>query len=111
MRNSKQFKELIARYESITIKEIEEDINNNIDDGYLYLTAKRLTGFGSEDTCSLCNVIISCNECIYPVISDENCVSGKNKKTYINISNAETPHSLLDAYKARAEHMKNILKR
>ena len=105
MKNLKEFKALIIRYESITIEEIEnalKDVDDIID------AAKALTGFGYEDTCSLCLAVeMDCKECVYG--SDSVCTLGENERTYDNICFAITSQELKKAYKARAKHMRSLI--
>ena len=107
-KNLKEFKALIKRYESITLKEIEEVF----DDTYIYTNdpANRLTGFGSSK-CPLCkkiNVFNECNGCVYTI--SRGCLKGINKETYNAIENADTSQELLNAFRARAKHMKTLIK-
>lgn len=50
-KNLKEFKELIKRYESVTLEEIEKIWDNQIL-SYDNNPAEALTGFGSIDTCT-----------------------------------------------------------
>ena len=108
-KNLKQFKALIERYETITLEEIEKVH----DDFYMYATPNTLTGFGNNLTCSLCskdNKIIDCVNCVYNIRTSKHCNEGVNLKTFAKIVYAETPKSLLKAFRARAKHMKTLLK-
>lgn len=97
-KNLKEFKALIKRYESITLKEIKaEDITEA-----RYI----LTGFAID--CPLCgNCRPGCIGCVYG--SRMGCVKGNNRKTFKGISNADTPIRLRNAYRARAKHMKTLI--
>jgi len=119
MKNLKEFKALIERYESITLEEIKNtDVSlPNIDvlsiaiqqvTGIYKLKANRLTGFGSHNTCSLCEG--ECEECVYLVIAVAGCNQRGNKKTFRRICNASSPIKLRNAFRARAKHMKTLLK-
>ena len=103
-KNLKEFKELIERYETITLEEIKET------EFVKEYTAKGLTGFGDPKTCSLCKV--GCTDCVYGSIisTGEDCLGGENKKTYTRIESADTPLKLRNAFRARAKHMKTLLK-
>lgn len=104
-KNIKEFKQLIERYESITLEEIRE----NQEDPLL------LTGFGSSYSCKLCtNIQVftdNCTGCVYHEIERTiySCNFGKNEKTYQMISSAENANDLLKAFKARAGYMRQIL--
>ena len=126
--NLKEFKELILRYESITLGEIEMAFYE-FEKGYLDKFSKifkRLTGFGNFDTCLLCKNILlpikdesipKCEKCVYGFSQTfknfETCLcrKGINKETYEGISLSETPIELKKAYRARAKHMRTILNR
>ena len=100
MKNLKEFKALIERYESITLKEIKKDKFE------LFYTAQKLTGFGGAASCSICNGFV-CEECVYGLIG---CTNKINEKTYSKISYASTPIELFIAFRARAKHMQTLLK-
>ncbi len=122
----KAVKELIAKYRSITLKDIEFYRpqclpNSRIDwkGNTLYSgIANILTGYGSTTTCSLC---ISTNtkskDCIYFNFSDFKedggayCRYGNPElvRTYYNIGNAESPQELLDAFRERANLLEKYL--
>lgn len=53
-----------------------------------------------------------CRLCIWIYFEDNRvgCTSGENRSTYLKIDNSQTPSELLSAFKARAEHMRNLLK-
>ena len=115
-KNIKEFKELILRYESITLEEIKKHQMKPefMRAGCFNLSG--LTGFGNPDTCTLCKAVDSdCYECAWHDTSNyftsgADCDSGNNEQTFMNIAFAETPQELKAAYKARANHMRNILK-
>lgn len=120
MKNLKEFKELIERYESITIEEIEE--TGKFVSDYPFVkhqsTINKLTGFGKSTTCVLCNAIIHnhCDGCVYLNGSNINfmlkCTQFQFKKSFDNIRNASNAEELLSAIKERAivmrEHLKTI---
>ena len=114
--NLPEFKKLIERYETITIEEIIDKNRNKIE----------LTGFGHRSTCALCksvrlnssnNNFEECNYCIYssvaPNYEDDYrpCNKGINKDSYLKIMYAENSEQLLTAFRARAAHMRSILKK
>jgi len=106
MKNLKAFNKLRKRYASITREEIEAEFKKRTP---ISKIAEKLTGFGDGDTCSLCKDTY-CFECIYIALTGCICNQGINEGTYFRIYRASTPLQLLNAYRARAEHMKSILK-
>ena len=105
-KNLKEAKELIKRYETITLEEIKKAFLPEI----AHHPAMFLTGCGSASKCIMCKGF-SCNECIYYVYTVNSCFRGINEKTYNRIKIANTPRKLLNAYRARAKHIKEILKK
>jgi len=102
-KNLKEFKALIERYETITLEEIKKT-------GNIYNAAFKLTGFNSVN-CSLCKPIRSnCFLCVYCDKVEHGCLEGKNGETFDRIYFADTPTKLLNAFRARAKHMKTLLK-
>ena len=112
-----EFKDLIKRYESITLEELTNP--------KLRLLGSRaimnyLTGFGDYETCTLCvkaeelsievygNIFATCNFCIWTT-TDNFCYYGKNEQTYSAIWEARNREKLFEAVKKRAEHMKKVL--
>ena len=106
MENLKAFKKLIKRYESITLEEIKTEFKKGTPINEI---VEKLTGFGNGYTCSLCEDTY-CFGCVYYTLTDRGCSDGINAVTYLNIYFADTPTKLRNAYRARAEHMKSILK-
>jgi len=104
-KNLPEFKALIKRYESITLEEIKEKINESIDE-WLSTIPNELTGFGDKETCTLCKY--GCSNCVYN--QGLACLKGEHRKTYYRISHADTPIKLFNAFRARAKHMKTLLK-
>jgi len=103
--NKKEFVELVEKYESLTIGEIEDAWVNNSWASSGHDTAKQLTGFGGPFSCTLCVAITrNCDGCVYG--KRYGCLSGKNKKSYDDIDDAESPRKLLNAFRRRAKHMR-----
>jgi hypothetical protein len=112
--NVKELIELIKRYESITLKEIAIDIDK---DEYIdgRKIARRLTGFGSIETCTLCQKVgydsindnPFCNHCVFehPLGCTSSDVNNECNKTYFAIFNAESPKELLQAFHNRAKYL------
>ncbi len=108
MKNLKEFKALIKRYESITLEEIEEkEVCSYISSSVV----KELTGFGSDLTCPLCKAVKrKCSICVYgKKVSFFGCLYNENTKTYDRIESANTPLKLRNAFRARAKHMKTLI--
>ena len=113
IKNLPEFKALIIRYETITIRAIERK----------YCNITKLTGFGYIRKCTLCVAIKMdrwnvdpCNGCVWNVSQKEtakrfSCQAGVNGKTYYAIARSTTPNTLLKAYWLRAKHMRSILKK
>ena len=112
MENLKEFKALIKKYESITIEEIYKAKDPNDD---MFDRAKKITGFGSFSSCTLCQALgdvvrDGCDGCVWVVKAENTCGQGENVFTYDDIAEAENPAELLAAFKERAKYMKPILK-
>lgn len=119
-------RELIKRYRTITLKEINGHVlDGDQDDDCFDLGA--LTGFGHFDLCTLCQTTASkayrkaqlqfvpdCSKCIYREYiarGSAPCTAPGNGETYYAIKYAKTAEGLLSAFRARADHLENILKR
>ena len=101
-KNIKEAKELVDRYESITLEEIKEEWSP-----FLRETAEILTGFGNMGSCSLCRKVSgTCMNCIY---HPSDCVEGENEETYDRILEARSPTKLRNAFRARAKHIRKII--
>jgi len=108
MNNKKEFVERVQRYETISLKEIKEEWLIN-DDKNGHYVAQALTGFGRNNTCTICRAVNSnCNICVYG--GYYGCISNKNVDTYNGINNAETPRQLLNRFRKRAKHMRETYK-
>lgn len=116
--NIKEFKDLIEKYEKITLEEIQKIWKNYSDNSAFVGTgadiAPLLTGFGSLSTCTLCRAVKECcTECVYFRKRREDfmycCNTGRNAKTYDAIKNAKTPEKLLEAFRKRAKNMKKYI--
>jgi len=109
MKNLPEFKALILRYESITENEINPLIDvfeKEFGTGLFYANsiAKVLTGYGSPETCTLCQAVdIDCSKCMYE--NYHGCVN----TTFDMIYHADSTEELLSAFKARAKYMRELL--
>lgn len=122
MKNLKEFKELIERYESITIEEIEATGDFVIDDAFIrgllkQSTINKLTGFGTKKSCKLCSAIENdfCEGCVYDIGKNNlgvSCTIDQFEESFNLIRDAENAEELLLAIKKRAivmrEHLKTI---
>ena len=115
MKNLKEFKTLIERYETIGIEEIRKAWKKGkAKHNSTHFIAQSLTGFGGNGHCTLCLAIDShCEDCVYNLYSDDHsfhCINTLNLPTYEGINHAKTPTELLKGYRTRAEHMKTTYK-
>lgn len=117
MKNLKEFKKLIERYETIELDEIKTEWKHQKDlhgdNEYVgYNTVGKLTGFGSTSTCTLCQAVktdfVHCGDCVYG--ESFGCVNDGNEKTYVKIENARTPKGMLTALRNRAKHLRTTYK-
>ena len=112
MDNMNAAEKLLKRYETITLEEIEECFKS-----HKHSSARKLTGFGSVRTCTLCvDVNLLCNKCIYNILEDSpeygwKCNRGSLKRTYFKIHNSNTPEDLLVAFRQRAKLLRFIIRR
>ena len=119
--NLREFKALIERYETITIEEVRDVMDNMSSDDS---AASVLTGFGATATCTLCQHIrpdfgdpLKCytKGCVYAHTFKEDdsyaCISGELADSYDMISDAEDPQALFLAYRNRAVVMREFAKR
>ena len=105
--NIEATKTLIKRYKTITLKEITAEFKINS------RPAKKLTGFGDSDTCTLCLAIpfdrpTACFKCIHCLIDRGNgwmCLEGRHH----DIQYAKSPKELRDAYRERAKYLQSLL--
>ena len=120
-RNIKAAKELLVRYEFITIDLITEVYNKIIEregeditpSGYDVM--EQITGFSSIAKCILCQEakklsqkdIYYCQCCIYTINSSDDylCI----EETYKAIGEAHTPEDIYNALQARIEFLKQSI--
>ena len=105
MKNLKEFKELILRYEGITLEDIE-NVSGEI--FYGNDVSNKLTGHGASTSCSLCIAVERvCESCVYG--KRFACIKLNNQETYDAIDEAESQKELKAAFQNRAKHMRKIL--
>jgi hypothetical protein len=108
-KNIPEFIALIHRYETITLKEIKEELKLQES----LFAAENLTGFGDSKTCTLCIAVKKdCNECVYNNHGSFGCLC-YNKKfddSYYRIRNAKTARKLFNAYHNRAKVLREFAK-
>lgn len=124
MKNLKEFKALIKKYESITLQDlekskkgIERDFDLDGELGQISDTIAKITKFGSRN-CTLCKAIgmdsigtvAVCQACTWVKSTDNICYSGVNSDTYQHILHATSLHELKEAIEKRAKYMKKVLK-
>lgn len=106
--NIKEAKELIIRYNYITVLEINKIIKKHNIKHVGSKLANILTGYGNPNTCTLCKCINeNCKLCIY--IELKGCSHNNNSITFNNIHLANTSKELKAAFRARAKHIQSIL--
>lgn len=112
VRNLKETKELIEKYRSITVSDINEANRNTP-----YYALSDLTGFGSIVNCILCKKVTNQTtelvDCVYCIHNDDlfigyPCV---NNYSYQKLSQCNTVNvnELLDALKVRADYLEELL--
>jgi hypothetical protein len=116
MSNRKEFICLMKKYKSISLEEIEVLWKKEEFEGYLGAKgieiANVLTGFGATIVpCSLCDSAKNdCDVCFWRTSTGNACMSGKNRRTYIDIAGAKTPEELIKAFRERAFLMRKVVK-
>jgi len=104
--NIDEAKKLIETYRAVNIEEIETLFHYHIAD----VVARKLTGYGSQFTCSLCLAVkTDCNVCVYG--ESVGCGIGENENTFMQIHEAETPAELLKAFHDRADHIEKLIRK
>jgi len=113
MTNLQEFKDLAARYLSITIDEIQANRYDFTDDGFdPQKTMEIMTGFGTRETCTLCIAVgdtvgkngierVHCDSCAWLEFTSRMCHNGVNRESYEKIYFAESENELLEAIQVR----------
>lgn len=117
-------KELVKKYKSITLEQVKaeyERLQDKYPDSRIYGSwiLENFTGFGSMDTCSLCQEAKElansstygsyCHKCVHSVFSQNDGGFPCVEKTYENICDATTPEAIYTAIQERAEYLKETI--
>ena len=107
MKNLKEAKELLEKYKSITLEQLEAMYSKG-DKGHKILF--KITGFGTTNSCMLClSVNEICDDCIYSFrIYNENDVPCLDK-IYEEMSEATSAEELFNALQKRISYLTHII--
>ena len=108
--NLKEAKELLEKYKSITLEQLEEAY----DEEYLTKTGNvilnKITGFGETSSCILCLAVNEvCENCIYSFRIQERSVPCLDK-VYNEIYNAMNAEDLFVAIQKRISYLTKVIK-
>lgn len=108
MKNLKEAKELLEKYKSITLEQLEKDYKENpILVGFDFLN--KITGFGDTNSCILCTAVNEgCVNCIYSFRIDERpfpCLD----KIYIEMDRATSAEELFNAIQKRISYLTHVI--
>ena len=124
--NKKEFFELIRKYESITINQLE-DMRKKLEDkgqpcnfGMDDILCE-ITGFGTMSSCTLCKVArfekesyVNCKACIYSLIQHKEgqcpCCRNQLEESYCAIESSHTIYNLHDSIQLRIKDLKQFIK-
>lgn len=128
IKNIEEAKELLKKYRSITLEEINK-VYNELEFKSGSETLHKITGFGQVTTCILCKklsrkYVLECSACVWRSLSagendDLYCLKSYPKDTmkedqvrltYNGILNSEYPEELLDLVKLRADLLEEAIK-
>ena len=114
--------QLISRYRSVTLEEIESKWGHhskNMNTLFWEFSkstncANLLTGFHNTESCTLCKAVNfsfdskedSCTLCVYK--KHQGCTK---HKTFKDIEKAESPSELLQAFRKRADYIENVVRK
>lgn len=126
--NIEEAKELLRKYRSITLEEINK-VYDKLEFEYGEEVLHEITGFGSICTCILCKKLKSvdipkCSACVWRSLSakekkDLYCLGSYSsgvmeedrvKQTYDGILSSEYPEELLDLVELRADLLEEAIK-
>lgn len=126
MRNLKEFKELILKYESITLGDLEKskkqmelrpESDYELNKEEIPEILENITNFGTK-FCTLCigigmdsvSDIYNCQECTWVKLTNYTCFGGSNKETYTSIDYSTSVLDLKESINKRAKYMRKVLK-
>lgn len=114
MKNLKEARELLEKYQSITLDNIERiylegQEDNCTIDGHDVLN--RLVGFGEEETCVLCKAVQgNCDICIYKFREPEGfCTPPCVDLIYREICDSLNPKDTFNALQKRISYLKHVI--
>lgn len=108
--NLKEAKELLEKYKSITLEQLEEAYNGEFLFGMGDEVLNEITGFGRNDSCMLCLAVNEvCENCIYSFrLPSESapCIDG----IYDEMCNALNAEDLFVAIQKRISYLTKVIK-
>lgn len=109
MKNLKEAKELLEKYKSITLEELEEKYKK-----YAYVTGyhvmNAITGFGNIKDCIICHKVCSiCSNCVYSFRLDVQRVSPCIDTIYREMSEALSAKELFNAIQKRISYLTHVI--
>ena len=108
MKNIEAAKELLEKYKSITLEELEEEYEGAFIPLGLEILNK-ITGFGDTVSCILCKAVYGmCVKCIYSFRIDEREVPCLDE-IYKEMKNAESAEKLFNAIQKRISYLTHII--
>jgi hypothetical protein len=122
--NKKEFIELLEKYKSITIDDIEDTNFEGYHD-FGFSIMDKLTGFGSVKSCKLCIkaselqiklaiprdcfFVHLCSYCYWKTTTLYKCLDARNKESYRAVYDARNKTELLEAIQMRIKRMEDVL--
>lgn len=107
--NLKEAKELLEKYKSITLEQLEKvygEVDLKWGDGVL----NKITGFGQTSSCTLCLAVNEvCENCIYSFRIQERSVPCLDN-IYNEISKAKNAEDLFVAIQKRISYLTKVIK-
>lgn len=113
--NIEAAKRLVETYRNLSIGELEKKFKYYNDGGNVM---NSITGFGSVDSCSLCDAVgrssfeePKCKDCVWAVEKGvtKSCYSHYDK-SYDNIDDADNAYDLKEALLVRADLLERVIK-
>lgn len=114
MNNLNEARELLEKYQSITLDDIERiylegQEDNCIIDGHDVLN--KLVGFGEEETCMLCKAVQgNCDICIYKFRNQKDfCIPPCVDLIYRAICDSLSPKDTFNALQKRISYLEHVI--